>query len=139
MTAERALNSRAKNGKFQSQPFSKLGSLITERRYELNVTQSGLARAAGIDSTYLSRLERGEREPSQAVVDKIVGALELSYRRELAFYWAAGFIPPKFREQIIADQIFEAFLALGESGDPKRTIALMKLGAAASELLDTMR
>lgn len=41
------------------------------------ISQNEIARRTGLDHSYISRLERGERSPSKGTVMKIAKALEL--------------------------------------------------------------
>jgi transcriptional regulator with XRE-family HTH domain len=64
-----------------------LGDVIRQQRemHELSLRQ--LARLTGISNPYLSQIERGQRDPSDAVVDAIADALDLTSDR---LYDAAG-------------------------------------------------
>lgn len=64
--------------------------------YRLRAGLSGaqLARTVGIDASYASRVERGERQPpSDSVIEAICRALDLSAADALALYRAAGRVP----------------------------------------------
>lgn len=54
-----------------------LGAKIKSSRLEQNMNQKTLAKKAGITRTYLSEIERGERNPSFAVIKKIANVLNL--------------------------------------------------------------
>jgi transcriptional regulator with XRE-family HTH domain len=52
-----------------------LGSAIRDRRQNLNLSQEGLAEAADFDRTYISLLERGQRNPSFSNLCRLAAAL----------------------------------------------------------------
>lgn len=54
-----------------------LGEAIRARRRELAISQEALADRIGIDRTYLSGIERGERNPSYTNLLRIASALRL--------------------------------------------------------------
>lgn len=54
-----------------------LGEAIRTRRRELAISQEALADRIGIDRTYLSGIERGERNPSYTNLLRIASALRL--------------------------------------------------------------
>ena len=55
----------------------KVGRVIKERRQSLSITQRELAALAGIGINTLTKIERGEANPSMAVIDKILNTLGL--------------------------------------------------------------
>jgi CheY-like chemotaxis protein len=56
-----------------------LGNAIKEQRNALGISQEELAARAGLHRTYVSEVERGERNPSIASIDKLAQALEVSF------------------------------------------------------------
>jgi DNA-binding XRE family transcriptional regulator len=52
-----------------------LGARLAERRQEAGLTQSGLARAAGIRPETLNRIERGRTSPDFATIRRLVVAM----------------------------------------------------------------
>jgi transcriptional regulator with XRE-family HTH domain len=56
----------------------RFGNVIRARRQAQGVGQEALADLAGLHRTYISMLERGLRNPSLEVIEKIAGALETS-------------------------------------------------------------
>lgn len=56
-----------------------LGSAIKEKRSALGISQEELASRAGLHRTYVSEVERGERNPSIASIEKLAQALEVSF------------------------------------------------------------
>jgi CheY-like chemotaxis protein len=55
-----------------------LGNAIKSTRSALGISQEELAARAGLHRTYISDLERGVRNPSIAIVEKLAQALKLS-------------------------------------------------------------
>lgn len=55
----------------------KLGNIIRERRKALSVTQRELATLAGIGINTLTKIERGEANPSLKVITSILDTLGL--------------------------------------------------------------
>jgi transcriptional regulator with XRE-family HTH domain len=50
---------------------------IRRLRVRLGLSQEALAVDAGIDRTYVSRLERGLENPSVAILERLAGALQV--------------------------------------------------------------
>ncbi len=57
----------------------RVGNAIKEQRNALGISQEELASRAGLHRTYVSEVERGERNPSIASVEKLAQALEVSF------------------------------------------------------------
>jgi CheY-like chemotaxis protein len=57
----------------------RLGSAIKEQRNALGISQEELAARAGLHRTYVSEVERGERNPSIASIEKLAQALEVTF------------------------------------------------------------
>lgn len=130
---------RGRAANFEGSTFSEFGALIRQRRLELNLTMIALAKKADLDHSYISRLERGERPPPAPwVTDKLVEALNFSAARALRVYWAACIVPPFFRDPQVEDAVFEALKSVAESDNPMRAVALLRLAAAGSAVIDTM-
>jgi transcriptional regulator with XRE-family HTH domain len=56
----------------------RLGRRIRTLRKELGLTQEDLAFEVGVNRSYMGFIERGERNPSLAMLKKIAKALEVS-------------------------------------------------------------
>jgi len=56
---------------------NEVGKVIKKRRLSLSITQRELAALAGIGINTLTKIERGEANPSLAVIDKIFNTLGL--------------------------------------------------------------
>ncbi len=55
-----------------------VGTVVRRRREARQVAQDAFALAAGIDRSYYGKLERGERQPSLAILLRIASALNES-------------------------------------------------------------
>jgi len=69
-----------------------LGKILKERRVMVPLTLRELARAAGVSTSYLGRIERGERFPSGSVLRKITRPLGFE---EGELFTLAGYLSPK--------------------------------------------
>ena len=56
----------------------KFGLVVRERRLQLHMTQEELAEVTGLHRTYISEVERGERNISLENISKIASALQIS-------------------------------------------------------------
>ena len=56
------------------------GKKVLERRLSLKISQETLANMADIDRTYLADIEKGKRNVSLRVADKIAKALNVSLK-----------------------------------------------------------
>jgi transcriptional regulator with XRE-family HTH domain len=52
------------------------GLALRERRHAVGLSQEGLADASGLDRTYVSGIERGERNPSLTNILKLAAAVQ---------------------------------------------------------------
>lgn len=76
------------------QPPSPFGPLLHRLRTQQGLSMNGLARAVGCDPSFISRLERGEREPPRRViVGTIAKALDLPAADADRLLLAAGLAP----------------------------------------------
>lgn len=66
-----------------------LGAIIREQRELAALPMRQLAKSVGISNPYLSQIERGLRAPSEAVIEALAAALDLSAED---LYRRAGFI-----------------------------------------------
>lgn len=67
--------------------------LLRWYRERTGVSQARLARLVGVDHSYVSRLERGERRPSRDLVVRKADALSLPAADASALLSSAGFSP----------------------------------------------
>ena len=68
----------SKNGITKDKLLTKLGVSIRSQRHSLGLSQETLASVADFDRTYISLLERGERNPSFFNLCRIAAALEIT-------------------------------------------------------------
>lgn len=69
-------------------------ALLRQFRDRAGLSCNELARAVGIDPSYVSRLERGEREPPRRpVVERLAAALQLGLEDQDRLLVAAGYAP----------------------------------------------
>jgi transcriptional regulator with XRE-family HTH domain len=92
-------------------PQSLLGAIIREQRELAALPMRQLAKSVGISNPYLSQIERGLRAPSEAVLEALASALDLSagdlYRR-------AGFVEPAIVDDQPASALAEAIATAPE-------------------------
>ncbi len=88
-----------------------LGEIIRRQRELAEMSMRQFAEVAGISNPYLSQIERGQRAPSENVLDGIANALKVSVD---ALYEQAGLSPPG--EELADTAVLEAIAA-----DPRLT------------------
>ena len=64
----------------------RFGKAIRRRRRELDFSQEELAERADLHRTYISDIERGERNPSLENIEKLAKALDISVARLFTDY-----------------------------------------------------
>lgn len=62
----------------KSRVSNKFGSAVRAARTAAGITQEDLADRAGLDRSYIGGIERGERNPTISVIEKIAAGLGLS-------------------------------------------------------------
>lgn len=68
-----------------------LGEALFKRRLEKKMTLALLSSVTGLHTTYLGRIERGERQPSAAALKKLAPALDMN---EVELLKMAGYLSP---------------------------------------------
>jgi SOS-response transcriptional repressor LexA len=63
----------------EGKPFAKIGTLLRNLRLRRGLSQFDLASAAGINNSYLSRIENGERRPSPKILKRFSEILQFPY------------------------------------------------------------
>lgn len=58
-------------------PGQAFGKVLRIVRKEVGLTQEEVAHAAGVDRTFVSMIERGERQPTVRVLFQLAGALNV--------------------------------------------------------------
>ncbi len=94
------------------------GELLKSFRERTELSQSALAQAAGIDKSYISRLENGEREvTSRSLALRLAEILDLSPSEVDLWLISAGYVSP--RMQALASggvsRLLEEINVLGEN------------------------
>jgi transcriptional regulator with XRE-family HTH domain len=70
------------------------GSLLRRYRDRAGMSCNELARAVAVDPSYISRLERGEREPPRRpVVERLASSLQLGLEDQDRLLVTAGYAP----------------------------------------------
>jgi SOS-response transcriptional repressor LexA len=77
-------------------PYREIGRLIRDLRISAGMTQFDLADAVGVNNSYLSRIENGERRPSTKIMRKMADVLNYSYDEIVL---SSGLLSPEFREK----------------------------------------
>lgn len=72
--------------KSQSDINQRFGRAVRRRRRELDLSQEELAERAELHRTYVSSIERGERNPSLENIEKLAKALDTSITRLFTDY-----------------------------------------------------
>ena len=71
-------------------------NLLRSYRERAGLSQSGLARRAGLDPSFVNRLESGQRSAERSVVEKLVTALDLDPNDTDCLLAAGGHLPNAF-------------------------------------------
>jgi transcriptional regulator with XRE-family HTH domain len=58
-----------------------LGEIVATRRKHLGMSQEELAQEADVDRAFISKVERGQRQPSFGLVSHIAQGLRMRYSR----------------------------------------------------------
>lgn len=66
---------------------AKFGVRLKELRLEKRYSQERLALKAGVDRTYIPSIEKGERNVSLQILQKLSGALEMTISELLEGLW----------------------------------------------------
>ena len=78
----------------QAEESDDFGALLHRFRRVADLSQRALAAKVGVHSSYISRMERGEREPpDRKLVLKIIETLHLDERRGDELLLSAGYAP----------------------------------------------
>lgn len=80
------------------------GALLRQLRQARGISQAALATQAGLDRSYVNRLEAGERgAPAEGATEALAGALSLDAVETDHFFAAAGLLPRSLRTLGAAD------------------------------------
>jgi len=79
------------------------GGLLRTYRERARLSQSALARRAGLDPSFVNRLESGQRSAERSVAEKLVAALELTSAETDRLLAAGGHLPALFARVSLSD------------------------------------
>lgn len=68
----------------EAEPWTRFGNVLKALRAERKLSQADIAERAWLDQTYISLLERGERQPTLPTLYRISGALGVSLMELIA-------------------------------------------------------
>jgi len=80
-------------------PATSFGELLSCLRLATGVSQNALGREAGVNASYINRLERGERAaPTREVVLALARALQTTPQERDHLLMTAGYVPPSLQQ-----------------------------------------
>lgn len=98
MADEKRFLIQAPSGDISGGPEQAFGELLRQLRVERGVSQAALAGRAGMDRSYVNRIEAGERgAPALAATEALADALDLSDTEADRLFAAAGLLPRSLR------------------------------------------
>ena|SRR5579871_6642773 len=109
-------------------------ALLRIYRQRLGCSRNSLAHEAGVDPSYLTRLEHGDRAPPrQYIVEAIARALRLSAPERSRLLVAAGYAPPSVMQlgtwddalQAVADVLGDPHLSAISRADFRAVVCLL--------------
>lgn len=90
-------------------PATSFGELLSCLRLATGVSQNALGREAGVNASYINRLERGERAtPTREVVLALARALQTTPQEQDHLLMTAGYVPPSLQQLGPADSTLAA-------------------------------
>jgi transcriptional regulator with XRE-family HTH domain len=99
------------------------GVMLRSLRERAGLSQSALARLAGLDPSFINRLESGRRGVERPIADALVVALSLPAREADRLLAAGGFLPPSLAKVGLDDptlQLVVDFLTAGPLAPTER-------------------
>jgi len=103
------------------------GAVLRELRLRADLSQNALARRCALDSSYINRMESGERNaPSREVVDAFARALGLGQINADRLLVSAGYLPS------YGDDLTVRQLAVLLADSPAPVVATLRAMIAAS-------
>lgn len=92
----------------------RLGDVLRSLRERAGLTQSALARQAGLNPSFVNRLESGQRGADRAVLDALIRALDLGPADADRFLVASLELPPEHARRLLAgSRLADAVIRLG--------------------------
>jgi transcriptional regulator with XRE-family HTH domain len=110
------------------------GEQLAAVRQRVGLSQHALAKAAGVDASYVNRLERGERQaPDVALIRKFATALGLDASQTDALVVAGNGLPAALERLgaldptivLLADVLGDLSIPPSERADLRRIVALL--------------
>lgn len=110
------------------------GRLLRAFRERARLSCNELARVVAVDPSYISRLERGEREPPRRpVVERLAAALQLSTEDQDRLLVSAGYAPATVAAlggwddtlQVVADVLADRRITAAERQNFRQVIRLV--------------
>lgn len=83
------------------------GSLLRALREQKGISQSALARRAGLDPSFVNRLESGQRGAERSVAETLIEALEISPTEGDRLLAAGGHLPALFARLGLQDETLQ--------------------------------
>lgn len=93
------------------------GGVLKGFREARRVSQSKLAKRAGFDHSYVSRLESGARTPTREAVEQLANALELEGIQHDELLVSAGFLPREVSSLLAGEPEITEVLSLLQNAD----------------------
>lgn len=93
------------------------GCVLKGFRETRRVSQSKLAKRAGFDHSYVSRLESGARTPTREAVEQLANALELEGIQHDELLVSAGFLPREVSSLLAGEPEITEVLSLLQNAD----------------------
>jgi transcriptional regulator with XRE-family HTH domain len=93
------------------------GGALKAFRETRQVSQSKLAKRAGFDHSYVSRLESGARTPTREAVEQLAIALELDGVQHDELLVSAGFLPREVSSLLAGEPEITEVLGLLQNAD----------------------
>lgn len=107
------------------------GRALSGVRRDHDLSQSALARALGVNHSYISRLEAGQRSPSLDLINRIEAALNLNDEESRLIRRAAGYLRTA-ESLVLADPLMMALArALNDTSIPEATREAFRAQIAA--------
>lgn len=100
------------------------GAVLRELRERTGLSQSGLARQAGLNASFVNRLESGQRGADRAVVDTLTRALGLGPGdADRLLVASLGLAPEQERRLLAGSQLADEVVRLGPDDATLRRVA----------------
>ncbi|MGH2460390.1 MAG: helix-turn-helix domain-containing protein [Chloroflexota bacterium] len=83
------------------------GSVLRSLREGAHLSQSAVARRAGLDPSFVNRLESGQRNAERSIAERLAQALELEPAQADRLLAAGGYLPTLFARVGLRDPTLE--------------------------------